>query len=84
MRIALLAAIACVATASLAAEPALQPVAFNTWARVTLDSGGQPLSIEPNPELPEPVREFLRTRVAPAQGLQPLAMDSPVKVEARS
>lgn len=64
MRIAAFAALTVLATSAVAAEPVSKPVAFHTWARVSLDAAGQPTSIEPSPELPEAVREYLRARVA--------------------
>ena len=63
MRLALIAALATCAGAALAGEPAQKPVFFNTTARVTLDAAGMPLSIEPNPELPEAVRAYIQRRV---------------------
>src|SRR5690606_40420747 len=46
------------------AEPAAQPVVFRTWAKVALDASGRPTSIEPGPDLPAPVREYLAARIA--------------------
>ena len=64
MRLFFLAALAACAASVSAAEPASDPVAFNTWARVTLDAAGHPLSIEPSPDLPEAVRDVIGDRVA--------------------
>ncbi len=46
------------------ADPAAQPVVFRTWAKVALDASGQPTSIEPGPDLPAPVREYLAAKIA--------------------
>jgi hypothetical protein len=39
-------------------------VAFPAEAKVTLDAAGKPISVEPSADLPAPIRDFIRQRVA--------------------
>jgi hypothetical protein len=39
-------------------------VAFRAEAKVTLDATGKPVSVEPSADLPAPIRDFIRQRVA--------------------
>ena len=62
------------AAASGDGDAAPKTIAFRAEAKVTLDVAGHPQAIEPSEDLPAPVREFIRQRVAqwrfspPAQG----------------
>jgi TonB family protein len=47
-----------------AGDPEPQPMAFRAEAKVTLDAAGKPLAIEPSEDLPAPIRDFIRQRVA--------------------